>query len=136
MDRVGGIKAEAIEPEGVYIETKVRKQESKYFVVAIVKQAAKKIFGGFYDIALERAACHAPVPKIMTTFTTFMEVLMVSAIKLIKTIEHVLRCMRVHHIEEHGQTHPVSSIYKFCQVFRGTVSGTRGEKGRDLVAKS
>ena len=76
------VEAEAVELELLQPIPHIAHQEAKDLMVSIVEQTT--------------------VPKLVSTFATFMEIKMIRASELVDSIEDVLACVRVHNVQEHG----------------------------------
>lgn len=61
---------------------------------------------------------------------------MVSAIELVDAVEDVLARMRVHDVEENGETHSVRGVDEFFELFWGAIAGARSKETRNLVPES
>jgi hypothetical protein len=109
-----------VKPEPVKLilfhpEPQIAQQEAQNFMVAVVEQST--------------------VPKFVTAFATFMEVLVVSAIKLVQTVKDVFAGMRMNNIEQNGEAHSVGSVNEFFEVFRSAVAGAGSEEARHLISE-
>lgn len=76
-------------------------------MVGIVEQAASRISQKEYAKSHEE---YIPIPEIMVTSSTFVEVQVIGAIKLVQPIEHVLARMGVYDIEKNRNAHGMSSV--------------------------
>ena len=110
------IESETIEVVFLHPETQVAEQEAQNLVVAVVEQSA--------------------VPQLMSSLGALMEVQVVAAVEHVQTIEHVLGCVAVHHVQQHGDSHAMCSINELLEVIWEAIATARRKEAVDLVAET
>ena len=78
----------------------------------------------------------ATVPKLVTSFTAFMEIKVIGPIKLVNSVEDIFACMRMHDIKEDCNVHAMGCVNEFFQLFRGATPRACGKEARNLISKS
>lgn len=110
------IEAEAIKVILVHPESEIAQQESHDLVMAVVEESA--------------------VPKIMVAFASTVKVLVVGSIEFIESIKYILRRMAMNHVQQHDNSHLMSSIHKPFQTFRSSIPAARSKEAVDLVSET
>jgi hypothetical protein len=90
------IEAEAVKLVLLHPKPQVTHQKAQDFMMAIVKQAT--------------------VPELVAAFGSLMEILVVASIELVNTIEDVLACMRVNHIQKHCNSQSMCGINELLEL--------------------
>lgn len=110
------VESEAIELVRLHVEAEVTEEEAQDLVVSIVEQSA--------------------IPELVTALATFVEVEVVCTVKIIDTIEDVLACMRMDHVQEDCDAHAVCGVNQLLQLFGRSIARARGEEASYLVSES
>ena len=110
------IKAEAVETELLQPPSKVTEQELQHLVLAVVKQTA------------------IPV-RVATVPLTGVEVLTVRAVKVIQPLRYIFNSVRVHHIQQHGEAHPVRRVDEVFEILRRTEAVAGGKERGNMVTE-
>lgn len=85
------VKSESVELILLHPEAEVREQESKDFVVTVIKEATKQMPS---DRAInENIVQTLPVPKLMSALSTFVEVLVVRSVERVQPVKNVFAGM-------------------------------------------
>lgn len=127
--------------EHLHVVAQVREQESQDLVAPVVEDAAACQRG-------ERLG-DVRVPQLVLSPGSRVEVLVVRPVKVVEPVERVDRCVRVHDVEQNGQSEPVCRVDELHEVLRRpcarqlgpgptgrTVATRRREETRNLVAKA
>lgn len=109
------VEAEAVELVLLDPEAQIAEQEAEDLVVAVVEEAA--------------------VPELVPAAAALVEVLVVGAVELVDAIEDVLARVRVHDVEQDGDTHAMRGINQLLQLLWCAVARAGGEEARNLVAE-
>ena len=110
------VEAEAIKLVLLHPESKVTQEEAQHFMAAIVEQPT--------------------VPQLMATLDTLMEIEVVGPIEHVNSIQHVLRSMAVHDVQQNHQAQAVGSVDELLEVLGGSVATAGGEEVVHLVAET
>lgn len=110
------VETETIEVVLIHPEPQVAEQESHDFVMTVIEQPA--------------------VPQLVAATSSLVEVLVVCAVEFVESIQNVLGGMAVNNVEKHSDSHAVSHVDQFLEVFRWSVTTASGEEVVDLVPKA
>lgn len=110
------VETETIKLILVHPEAQVTQEEPQHFMMPIVEQTT--------------------IPKLMATLSTLVEIEMIGSIEHVQAIEHVLRCMTVHHIQQYHQPHIVGSVNQLLQILGGPVATACGKEIVHLVPEA
>lgn len=109
------VETETVELILLHPETQIGEQESHDLVVPVVKEPT--------------------IPQFVSSACAFVEVEVIAVVKHVKTVKDVLAGMRVHHVQQYGNTHAVCGVNQLLEVIWVAVAGRGCKEGVDLVAK-
>ena len=109
------VKAEAVKSVLIHPETQVGKQETQNLVVSVVEQPT--------------------IPEFVTAFGALVEVEVVGVVEHVQPVRHILRRVRVNHVQQDCDTHAVCSVNQLLEFVRSAIATAGGEEAVDLVAE-